>query len=67
MNRAEANREAKKIYEKWRKDKEDIEVKAKEDGTWEKLGLDSNNHLFKEVDEEAKAKLKVLESMIDEE
>lgn len=67
MNRIEANKEAKKIYDKWCKDKEAIEKEAKENGTWETVGLDSNNHLFKAIDKEAKEKLKKLESMIDEE
>lgn len=66
MNREEANKEAKKIYDKWRKDKEEIERKAKEKGSWATSGLDSNNHLFKKIDEEAKKKLKELESKIDE-
>lgn len=67
MNKSEANKEAKKIYDKWRKGKETIENQAKKDGTWQSVGLDSNNHLFKEIDKEAKEKLKLLESMIDEE
>lgn len=65
MNRKEANKEAKKIYDKWRRDKELIEEKAKKEGKWQQPGLDSNNHLFKKVDEEAKKQLKKLESQID--
>lgn len=67
MNREEANKEAKKIYDKWKKDKESIEEKAKKEGTWQTKGLDSNNHLFKEVDNEAKKKIQLLATMIDEE
>lgn len=67
MNKEEANKEAKKIFEKWEKDKDEIEKKAKENGTWQTVGLDSNNHLFKEIDKKAKGKLKVLKSLIDEE
>ena len=66
MNREEANKEAKKIYDKWLKSKEEIEKKAKKEGTWRNIGLDANNHLFKEIDKEAKEKLKLLETMIDE-
>lgn len=66
MNRVEANKEAKKIFEKWCKDKEKIEKEAKENGTWQTVGLDSNNHLFKELDNEVKEKLEMLNSMIDE-
>ena len=67
MNREEANKEAKKVYDKWKKDKEAIEEKAKKEGTWQIKGLDSNNHLFKELDDEAKKKIQLLSSMIDEE
>lgn len=67
MNREEANKEAKNIYDKWIKTKKEIENKAKEDGSWSNVGLDSNNYLFKEVDKEAKEKLKELEKMIDAE
>lgn len=66
MNRNEANEEAKKIHEQWLKDRNEIEKKAKEDGKWQYIGLDSNNHLFKKINEEAKEKLKALEAMIDE-
>ena len=67
MNSTEANKEAKKVYDQWRKDREEIKKKAQESGTWSKYGLDSNNHLFKEVNDEAKEKIKKLASLIDEE
>ena len=67
MNSTEANKEAKKIYDQWRKDREEIKKKAQESGTWSKYGLDSNNYLFKEVDNEAKERIKKLASLIDEE
>ena len=67
MNSTEANKEAKKVYDQWRKDREEIKKKAQESGTWSKYSLDSNNHLFKEVDNEAKEKIKKLASLIDEE
>lgn len=66
MNKEEANKEAKKIYDKWTKDREEIEKKAKEDGTWQKAGLDGNSRLFKELDEKVKLKLEVLRTMIDD-
>lgn len=66
MNKIEANNEAKKVYEKWRKDREKIEKDAKENGKWNDIGLDSNNHLFKDVDNEAKEKLAELKKMIDD-
>lgn len=64
MNRMEANKEAKKIYDEWRKAKEEIEKKAKEDGKWNSVGLDSNNHLFKDIDREAKEKLEQLKTTV---
>lgn len=67
MNKETANKEAKKIFTEWAKKKEKIEEQAKKDGEWKTTGLDSNNHLFKKIDEEAKKKLKLLETMIDEE
>ena len=52
--------------DEWIEEKEALEKKAKADGTWNKVGLDSNNHLFKEVDKKAKEKLDKIKSMIDE-
>ncbi len=66
MNKIQADIEAEKIFDNVAKTKEEIMKKAKEDGIW-KMGLDSNNDLFKKVDDEAKEKLKKLASMIDEE
>ncbi len=66
MNREEANKEAKKIYDKWLQAKEEIEKEARKQGFWQNIGLDTNNHLFKEIDKEAKDKLKLLATMIDE-
>ena len=67
MNREEANREAKLVFEKWRKQKDQIEKKARKNGSWKKIGLDSNNELFKYIDFEAKEKLNSIRSLIDEE
>lgn len=66
MNKADANLEAKKIYEKWQKEREKIEKEAKEKGEWLTVGLDSNNYLFKEVDDKAKQELKKLTDQIDD-
>lgn len=66
MNKVEANKRAKEVFDEWIEEKEAIEKKAKADGTWNKVGLDSNNHLFKEVDKKAKEKLDKIKSMIDE-
>lgn len=66
MNKADANLKAKKIYEKWQKEREKIEKEAKEKGEWLTVGLDSNNYLFKEVDDKAKQELKKLDDQIDD-
>ena len=66
MNREEANKEAKKIYEEWCAKAEQIEKEAKEKGIWQKYGLDANNYLFKENNAEAKEKLKKLRELIEE-
>ncbi len=65
MNREQANKEAEKIFDEVSEKCDEIMREAKENGTWQ-MGLDSNNHLFKEVHEEARKKLEILHSMIDE-
>ena len=60
MNKEEANKKAKEIFEDWQEKKKKVEKEAKENGTWQNEGLDSNNHLFKEIDAEAKEKLEKL-------
>ena len=64
MDKKQADIEAKKIFQESAKKAEEIERKAKEDGTWE-LGLDSNNRLFDDLHKETKEKLKILASLID--
>ena len=64
MNKEEVNRKAKKVFEDWQKKKEKIEKEAKQKGIWSNVGLDSNNYLFKEIDEEAKRKLEALSLLI---
>lgn len=66
MNREEANKEAKKIFEDWQNEKKKIENEAKRKGIWSNVGLDSNNHLFKEIDEEVKRKLDSLKLKVTE-
>lgn len=67
MKKNEANNEAKKIFEEWKKNRDEIEEEAKNRGIWQNVGLDSNNHLFKELNRITKGKLEKLKSMIDEE
>lgn len=54
---------AREIYEQWKAKREQIEREAKANGTWKKIGLDSNNHLFKDVDKMAQEQLKALKDM----
>ena len=67
MNRDEANREAKKIYDNWQTERDRIENEAKQNGIWQNEGLDSNNHLFTELNNETKEKLQLLKALIDKE
>ena len=62
MNKADIDKQAKKIFEQWQAKRNQIEQEAKENGTWVDSGFDSNNHLFKDIDDEAKEKLKALKS-----
>ena len=66
MNKEQARKEYEKIIRETNDKCEEIIKKAKADGTW-LPGLDSNNYLVKEVDNEAKEKIKKLASLIDEE
>ena len=66
MNKEQARKEYEKIIHDVNKKHEEIIKKAQANGTW-LPGLDSNNYLFKEVDNEAKEKIKKLTSLIDEE
>lgn len=65
MNKQQAAIEAKKIFRERNKKADEIIETAKKNGTW-KMGLDSNNDLFIELDKETQEKLKLLQSMIDE-
>lgn len=67
MNRDEATREAKKIYDNWQTERDRIENEAKQNGIWQNEGLDSNNHLFTELNNETKEKLQLLKTLIDKE
>lgn len=66
MNKNEANDEAKKIFEEWKKNRDEIEEEAKNRGIWQNVGLDSNNYLFKELNRTTKEKLEKLKARIDE-
>ena len=65
MRKEVANEIAKFIFSDWIKRHEEIMVNAKREGNW-LTGLDANRRLFKELDEEVKSKLIVLNNMVDE-
>lgn len=48
------------IFEWWMSECDRIEKEAKENGTWCEYGLDSNNHFFKAINDEAKEKIEKL-------
>lgn len=65
MTKEEANKEAIKIFDERNKKARKIIDEAKRNGTWVG-GLDGDKTMFKEIDDEAKTKLKLLKSLIDE-
>lgn len=66
MNKEEANRKAKAIFEKWKKEKDRIEKEAKANGIWNYTGLDTNNYLFKELEAKTKEELRELNEQVEE-
>lgn len=66
MTRAEADEKAKEIFKEVGRQCDKITEEAQANGKWQ-MGLDSNKHLFQEVHDKAKEKLKKLAEMIDEE
>ncbi len=65
MTKEEAKKEYIKIIDEANQKCDEIEKEAKKKGLWSP-GLDSNNHLFREVDEEALRKIKELKAQVDE-
>lgn len=64
MNKEQAQKEYEKIIHETNVKCEEIIKRAKADGTW-LPGLDSNNYLFKEVNDEAKEKIKELAAKVE--
>lgn len=65
MNKKQASIEAEKIFKEHNKKSDEIVKKAKENGEWQ-MGLDSNNHLFDDLNKETREKLEKLRLMIEE-
>lgn len=64
ISKKEADQEAIKLFDERNKKADEIIAKAEEEGRW-LPGLDSNNYLFKELDDEYKKKIKELAERID--
>lgn len=65
MTKTEANERAREIFREVNRLHDKIIEEAEAKGTWQ-TGLDSNNHLFREVDNKAKERLKKLAEMIED-
>lgn len=66
MTKEQARKEALSIMNDFSEKCDLIEKEAKKNGTW-LMGLDSNKGLFQEAEKEAKEKLKLLASKVDQE
>lgn len=60
MNEKEKEIEGRKILAEYCRKRMEIETQAKKEGVWSTIGLDANNHLFKELINETKFKLNKL-------
>ena len=49
-----------RLYTDYARKREEIEKGAKENGEWLEIGLDSNQHLFKKLNDEVKKKEKMI-------
>lgn len=65
MTREQAKHEATKIFSELARQRDNIVRQAKQDGVWIG-GLDGDKKMFEDVEREAKEKIKLLESMIDD-
>lgn len=65
MTKEEAKIEFYKILDEQNEKKDIIIAEAKKNGTW-LMGLDSNNYLFVDVENETKEKIRLLVNQIEE-
>ncbi|MGF0135624.1 hypothetical protein ACQRC2_10200 [Catenibacterium mitsuokai] len=49
-----------RLYTDYAREREKIEKEAKENGEWLEIGLDSNQYLFKKLNDEVKKKEKMI-------
>lgn len=57
---------AKELYDEWNFKYDEIERRAKENGEWKEMVLDSNRDLFEELWKETLKKLEEIKAAIDE-
>lgn len=66
MDKNAVNEAAKKEFENWLAKRAEIEKEAKVSGKWNEMGLDANTHLFRQINNETKAKLSQLSALVKE-
>ena len=66
MDKNAVNEAAKKEFEIWLAKRAEIEKEANASGKWNEMGLDSNTHLFRQINNETKAKLAQINVQIKE-
>lgn len=66
MDKNAVNEAAKKEFENWLAKRAEIEKEAKASGKWNEMGLDANTHLFRQINNETKAKLSQINVQIKE-
>ena len=66
MDKNAVNEAAKKEFENWLAKRAEIEKEAKVSGKWNEMGLDPNTHLFRQINNETKAKLSQLSALVKE-
>ena len=66
MDKNAVNEAAKKEFENWLAKRAEIEKEAKASGKWNEMGLDANTQLFRQINNETKAKLAQINVQIKE-
>lgn len=64
MDKKAVNEAAKKEFENWLAKRAEIEKEAS--GKWNEMGLDANTQLFRQINNETKAKLSQLSALVKE-
>ena len=59
-NKEKMDEELTELFTNYGRELKRIETEAKENGEWLEIGLDSNQHLFKKLNDEVKKKMIIL-------